>query len=188
MLVTLWVERVNNLSSFWLSSLQIFLLCICHRLYLLVKMYGGVQVAEYSSSLSPPQRKGILRDFRLGKLQLLICSDAMARGMDIQDVCYVISYDVPNYVRTYIHRVGRTARAGNKGNLAPVSFAVATQCLSLRYVTLRQRIAMVDITLLLGFDLNFMVLTTPKFDFKFFHITRKCVMKVSCLFVFDHNH
>lgn len=86
-----------------------------HRLYLLMKLYGGIEVAEYSSSLSPPQRKGILRDFRLGKLQLLICSDAMARGMDIQDVCYVISYDVPNYVRTYIHRVGRTARAGNKG-------------------------------------------------------------------------
>ena len=85
------------------------------RLYLLVKLYGGVQVAEYSSSLTPRQRKGILRDFKIGKLQLLICSDAMARGMDIQDVSYVISYDVPNYVRSYIHRVGRTARAGNKG-------------------------------------------------------------------------
>ncbi|KAJ7333122.1 ATP-dependent RNA helicase ddx51 [Desmophyllum pertusum] len=86
-----------------------------HRLYLLVKLYGGVQAAEYSSNLTPQQRKGILRDFKLGKLQLLICSDAMARGMDIQDVLYVISYDVPNYVRSYIHRVGRTARAGNKG-------------------------------------------------------------------------
>lgn len=85
------------------------------RLHLLVKLYGGVQVAEYSSSLTPRQRKGILRDFKIGKLQLLICSDAMARGMDIQDVSYVISYDVPNYVRSYIHRVGRTARAGNKG-------------------------------------------------------------------------
>ena len=72
-------------------------------------------MAEYSSSLTPQQRKGILRDFKLGKLQLLICSDAMARGMDIQNVSYVISYDVPNYVRSYIHRVGRTARAGNKG-------------------------------------------------------------------------
>lgn len=86
-----------------------------HRLYLLVKLYGGVQVAEYSSSLTSQQRKAILRDFKLGKLQLLICSDAMARGMDIQGVSYVISYDVPNYVRGYIHRVGRTARAGNKG-------------------------------------------------------------------------
>lgn len=80
-----------------------------------MKLFGGVQVAEYSSSLTPQQRKGILRDFKLGKLQLLICSDAMARGMDIQNVSYVISYDVPNYVRSYIHRVGRTARAGNKG-------------------------------------------------------------------------
>lgn len=86
------------------------------RLYLLVKLYGGVQVAEYSSSLTSQQRKAILRDFKLGKLQLLICSDAMARGMDIQGVSYVISYDVPNHVRGYIHRVGRTARAGNKGN------------------------------------------------------------------------
>ena len=88
------------------------------RLYLLVKLYGGVEVAEYSSSLTPPQRKGILRDFRLGKLQLLICSDAMARGIDIQRVQYVISYDVPNYVKSYVHRVGRTARAGNEGEEA----------------------------------------------------------------------
>lgn len=45
----------------------------------------------------------------------LICSDAMARGMDIDDVQYVISYDPPPYIKTYIHRVGRTARAGKEG-------------------------------------------------------------------------
>ena len=106
-----------------MSHLTVYLVFIFDRLYLLVKLYGGVQVAEYSSSLTPQQRKAILRDFRLGKVQLLICSDAMARGMDIQDVTYVISYDVPNYVRSYIHRVGRTARAGNKGTLV-----VITQC------------------------------------------------------------
>ena len=81
-----------------------------------MKLYGGVKVAEYSSSLTPQQRKAVLRDFRSGKVvQLLICSDAMARGMDIEDVLFVISYDVPNFIRSYIHRVGRTARAGNKG-------------------------------------------------------------------------
>ena len=80
-----------------------------------MKLYGGVEVAEYSSSLTPQQRKAVLRDFRSGKVQLLICSDAMARGMDIEDVLFVISYDVPNFIRSYIHRVGRTARAGNKG-------------------------------------------------------------------------
>ena len=93
-----------------------------------MKLYGGVEVAEYSSSLKPQQRRGILRDFKLGKLQLLICSDAMARGMDIQDVSYVISYDVPNYVRSYIHRVGRTARAGNKGILAVIKLYFLEWC------------------------------------------------------------
>ena len=80
-----------------------------------MKLYGGVQVAEFSSSLSPQKREGILRDFKEGKLQLLICSDAMARGMDILNVSYVISYDFPKFARNYIHRVGRTARAGNQG-------------------------------------------------------------------------
>jgi ATP-dependent RNA helicase DDX51/DBP6 len=45
----------------------------------------------------------------------LICSDAMARGMDLEHVTTVINYDVPPYINTYIHRVGRTARAGKQG-------------------------------------------------------------------------
>ena len=45
----------------------------------------------------------------------LICSDAMARGMDVENVKYVISYDSPAFIKTYIHRVGRTARAGKVG-------------------------------------------------------------------------
>ena len=45
----------------------------------------------------------------------LVCSDAMARGMDLDNVKYVISYDNPPYIKTYIHRVGRTARAGRAG-------------------------------------------------------------------------
>ena len=45
----------------------------------------------------------------------LVCSDAMARGMDLDKVKYVISYDNPPYIKTYVHRVGRTARAGRAG-------------------------------------------------------------------------
>ena len=45
----------------------------------------------------------------------LICSDAMARGMDIENVHYVVSYDFPPFLKTYIHRIGRTARAGRAG-------------------------------------------------------------------------
>ena len=74
-----------------------------------------MKVAEFSSTLNQTQRKGILRDFKSGKINLLICSDAMARGMDIENVEFVISYDPPANVKTYVHRVGRTARAGQSG-------------------------------------------------------------------------
>ncbi|XP_041467192.1 ATP-dependent RNA helicase DDX51-like [Lytechinus variegatus] len=86
-----------------------------HRLYLLLKLMGGVDVAEFSSNLSQAQRQNILKQFKAGKIQILICSDAMARGMDIENVRCVISYDLPPHLKTYIHRVGRTARAGRGG-------------------------------------------------------------------------
>ncbi|XP_042322882.1 ATP-dependent RNA helicase DDX51 isoform X2 [Sceloporus undulatus] len=86
-----------------------------HRLFLLVKAFGGVSVAEFSSRLTPSQRKGTLKDFERGKIQLLISTDATARGIDIAGVKCVISYDAPQFIRTYVHRVGRTARAGRAG-------------------------------------------------------------------------
>ncbi|XP_047418154.1 LOW QUALITY PROTEIN: ATP-dependent RNA helicase DDX51 [Sciurus carolinensis] len=86
-----------------------------HRLFLLVQAFGGVNVAEFSSCLGPGQRKKILKHFEQGKIQLLISTDATARGIDVQDVELVINYDAPQYLRTYVHRVGRTARAGRSG-------------------------------------------------------------------------
>ncbi|KAF7649916.1 hypothetical protein LDENG_00133790 [Lucifuga dentata] len=86
-----------------------------HRLYLLVQLFGGVEAAEFSSRLSPGERKRKLKDFEQGKIQLLISTDAAARGIDINGVKCVVNYDAPQYVRTYIHRIGRTARAGKVG-------------------------------------------------------------------------
>ncbi|KAJ8285848.1 hypothetical protein GJAV_G00031630 [Gymnothorax javanicus] len=86
-----------------------------HRLFLLVQLYGGVQAAEFSSRLSPNERKKALKDFERGKIQLLISTDAAARGIDINGVKCVVNYDAPQFIRTYIHRVGRTARAGKTG-------------------------------------------------------------------------
>uniref|UniRef100_H3C0Y4 ATP-dependent RNA helicase n=1 Tax=Tetraodon nigroviridis TaxID=99883 RepID=H3C0Y4_TETNG len=82
-----------------------------HRLSLLVKLFGDVQAAE----LSPAVRKNTLKDFQQGSIQLLISTDAAARGIDISGVKCVVNYDAPQYVRTYVHRVGRTARAGKSG-------------------------------------------------------------------------
>ncbi|XP_006901063.1 PREDICTED: ATP-dependent RNA helicase DDX51 [Elephantulus edwardii] len=86
-----------------------------HRLCLLVQAFGGVTVAEFSSRQGPGQRKRILKQFEQGKIQLLISTDATARGIDVQGVELVLNYDAPQYARTYVHRVGRTARAGRAG-------------------------------------------------------------------------
>ncbi|XP_062604068.1 ATP-dependent RNA helicase DDX51-like [Saccostrea cucullata] len=86
-----------------------------HRLYHLLKLYGHISVAEITSKLLASRRSKILRKFQNGDIDILICSDAMARGIDIDNVEFVISYDPPPYIKTYIHRVGRTARAGKEG-------------------------------------------------------------------------
>ncbi|KAK7800157.1 hypothetical protein U0070_001370 [Myodes glareolus] len=86
-----------------------------HRLFLLTQAFGGVSVAEFSSRYGPGQRKKILKQFEQGKIQLLISTDATARGIDVRGVELVINYDAPQYLRTYVHRVGRTARAGKTG-------------------------------------------------------------------------
>ncbi|XP_078409958.1 ATP-dependent RNA helicase DDX51 isoform X1 [Cetorhinus maximus] len=86
-----------------------------HRLYLLLHAFGGIQVAEFSSRLSPNERQKTLKEFEQGKLQILISTDASARGIDVKCVTCVVNYDAPQFIRTYIHRVGRTARAGKAG-------------------------------------------------------------------------
>ncbi|GAA5885870.1 hypothetical protein JCM16303_000091 [Sporobolomyces ruberrimus] len=74
-----------------------------------------VVVKAYSSELAPGERKKVLKDFKAGEIQMLICSDLISRGIDISNVSHVISYDVPTDMRKYVHRVGRTARAGQNG-------------------------------------------------------------------------
>ena len=87
-----------------------------HRLFLLFKLFGSITAAEFSSSLTRSQRQSVVSQFRQGDVHILVCSDAMARGMDIENVDHVVCYDAPRYMKTYVHRVGRTARAGREGN------------------------------------------------------------------------
>ncbi|GIX69710.1 ATP-dependent RNA helicase DDX51 [Caerostris darwini] len=85
------------------------------RLHFILEEMGFLRVREISSINRPVQRKIILEQFSAGKLDLLVCSDLVARGMDIEGVDCVISYDTPLPIKKYVHRIGRTARAGNKG-------------------------------------------------------------------------
>src|SRR5438477_2057742 len=73
---------------------------------------------------SQPQREAALREFRDGRARVLVATDIAARGLDVDAVSHVINYDVPSAPEDYVHRVGRTGRAGNQGKaitiVAPV--------------------------------------------------------------------
>ena len=56
-----------------------------------------------------------MADFKSGKLEFLVATNVASRGLDIPDVAHVINYDVPQNAEEYIHRIGRTARAGKEG-------------------------------------------------------------------------
>lgn len=75
-----------------------------------------LKAEAFSSDLTPSQRRAVLDSFKSQQVDLLICSDLVSRGMDISHVSHVINYDVPVDIRKYVHRVGRTARAGREGD------------------------------------------------------------------------
>ena len=81
-----------------------------HRLARLLQLYGGLAVAEYSARLKPQERQSALKKLAKGTLQVLVCSDVLSRGIDVAGVTLVVNYDAPSHPKTYIHRVGRTAR------------------------------------------------------------------------------
>ena len=74
------------------------------------------EVDELHGDLTQQQRNFVLKKFRDAKIQILVATDIAARGLDIEGVTHVISYDVPRDVETYIHRIGRTGRAGLTGS------------------------------------------------------------------------
>lgn len=76
---------------------------------------NNINSMEYSSALHAARRKRIQTKFEEGKLDVLVCSDVMARGMDLANVDYVLMYDAPKHLSSYIHKAGRTARAGRTG-------------------------------------------------------------------------
>ena len=75
----------------------------------------GLNVGEMHSDLEQAQRDQIMREFKNGHVNILVATDIVSRGIDIDDIRLVINYDVPNDCEDYVHRIGRTARANNDG-------------------------------------------------------------------------
>ena len=79
---------------------------------------GSSRIAVLHSDLSDGQRSDIMRDFRKGEIWILVTTDLLARGVDFRGINGVVNYDIPNSAAVYVHRVGRTGRAGREGGIA----------------------------------------------------------------------
>lgn len=93
---------------------------------------AGFDVAAIHGNRSQGQRERALKAFRQGTLKVLVATDVAARGIDIPDVRFVYNYDMPNVAENFVHRIGRTARAGRDGQA--VAFVAQDEMGELRAV------------------------------------------------------
>jgi ATP-dependent RNA helicase RhlE len=87
----------------------------CEKLYKVLEK-KGFAAASIHGNKSQGQRQRALEAFKAGKTRVLVATDVAARGLDIPDVRFIYNYDLPNVAENYVHRIGRTARAGADGS------------------------------------------------------------------------
>lgn len=75
----------------------------------------NIKIAEMHSDLDQAKRDDVILDFKAGKIHVIVATDILARGIDIDDIEMVVNYDVPREAEDYVHRIGRTARANRDG-------------------------------------------------------------------------
>ena len=91
---------------------------------------AGLQAAEIHANRSLAQRRAALAGFKSGMYRILVATDIASRGIDVMDIEVVINYDLPDDPADYVHRIGRTARAGREGRA--ISFATPSQAQHIR--------------------------------------------------------
>ena len=77
----------------------------------------GVEALAIHGGFSQEKRDSVMNQFHSQKCHVLICTDVAARGLDIKGVSHIYNYDIPKEAKDYIHRIGRTARAGKEGKV-----------------------------------------------------------------------
>ena len=105
----------------------------------------GVSAAEIHSNRSLAQRREALEGFKLGRYRVLVATDIASRGIDVKNIELVINFDLPEQAEDYVHRIGRTGRAGMSGKA--ISFAMPDQGAIVRDIERLTRIRMPIISL-----------------------------------------
>ena len=93
---------------------------------------AGIESSAIHGNKSQSARLKALDGFKKGRFKVLVATDVAARGIDVEDITHVINYDLPMEAETYVHRIGRTARAGANGDA--ISFCCAEDRAYLRAI------------------------------------------------------
>ncbi len=93
-----------------------------YRLWRSLHQEGFEDATYMHSDISQEQREAAVADFKSGKFRVLIATDVMGRGIDVDDVAHVVNFDIPREAEDYVHRIGRTGRRGKTG--IATSFAI----------------------------------------------------------------
>jgi ATP-dependent RNA helicase DeaD len=96
---------------------------------------NGFNADELHGDLSQAKRELVMKRFKSAKLQILVATDVAARGLDVEGVTHVFNYDIPHDGEDYIHRIGRTGRAGHEG--MAITFATTRDRLTLQQIDKR---------------------------------------------------
>jgi len=106
---------------------------------------SGFAAAMIHGDRSQAQRNGALSGFQEGRFQVLVATDIASRGLHVDDVAHVINYDLPKMAEDFIHRVGRTGRAGSQGRAS--TLVAGAEVLELRHIerTLKLRIERMEL-------------------------------------------
>src|ERR1700709_546591 len=111
---------------------------------------SGIPANAIHGNKSQPQRERALAEFKGGKAKILIATDIAARGIDVTGVSHVFNFELPNVAEQYVHRIGRTARAGESG--IAISFVEGEERAYLKQIERLTRVALQPVPLPEGFD------------------------------------
>lgn len=93
---------------------------------------NNIKIAEMHSDLDQNKRDDVLLNFKAGKIQVIVATDILSRGIDVDDIEMVINYDMPREAEDYVHRIGRTARANRDGRA--ITFVAPEEVFRLRKI------------------------------------------------------